>query len=128
MRLLLDENLPPRAARSLQALFEEHEIVALRHKFGRPGISDTEWIEALGREGRWSVLTADRRIGRNAIEREALLRNNLIAFVLAPALRKKPLHQQMARLLYIWPDIVGQSGLVSRGLFEISERGKMRQI
>ncbi|WP_298396773.1 DUF5615 family PIN-like protein [Sphingobium sp.] len=128
MRLLLDENLPPRAARSLQALFEEHEIVALRHKFGRPGISDKEWIEALGGEGRWSVLTADRRIGRNAIEREAFLRNNLVGFVLAPSLRKRPLHQQIARLLYIWPDIVGQSELVSRGLFEISERGRMKQI
>ncbi|WP_217996411.1 hypothetical protein [Sphingobium xenophagum] len=56
------------------------------------------------------------------------MRNNLVGFVLAPSLRKKPLHQQIARLLYIWPDIVGQSELVSRGLFEISERGRLKQI
>lgn len=116
-------------ARGLQALFDgEHEVVALREKFLRPGVQDSEWIEALGNEGRWSVLTADKRIGRNPIERQAFLRNNLVGFVLAPALRKRPLHQQVARLLYIWPDLVNQSALVSRGLFEISERGRLRQV
>lgn len=127
MKLLVDENLPARVARCLQALFPDgDEIVALRDKFGRPGVSDEEWIETLGKEGHWSILTADKRIAKNTIQRDAFLRNNLVGFVLAPGLRKKPMTIQVSRLLYIWPDLKNQSRLVSRGLFEIGERGRMR--
>ena len=43
MKLLVDHNLSPRIARCLQALFEEHEIVALRDKFP-PNTDDADWI------------------------------------------------------------------------------------
>ena len=127
---MVDENLPPNMARCLQALFkEQHEIIALRDKFDQSGISDTAWITTLGKEGSWCVLTADLRISKNKIERNAFLSNNLVGFVMAPALRKLPLTRQLARILFIWDQIETQSNLASNGLFEFGIRGnKFKQL
>jgi hypothetical protein len=106
-------------ARSLQALFiETHEIIALRDKFQATGVTDLQWISELGSEGRWAVLTADMRIAKNQIEKNAFLTNNLIGFVMAPAIRKRPLTYQMARILSLWDVFEKQYDLVSRGLFQ----------
>jgi hypothetical protein len=119
LKLLVDENLPPRMARSLQALFvDSHEIVALRDKFERKGVTDLEWIGQLGAEGRWAVLTADMRIAKNQVEKNAFLTNNLVGFVMAPAIRKRSLTYQMARVLTLWDVFEQQYSLVSRGLFQ----------
>lgn len=127
---MFDENLPPVMARSLQALFaDKHEIVALRDKFKRSGIQDVEWITTLGQEGNWCVLTADTRISKNRIERNAFLSNGLVGFIMAPAVRKQPMHRQLSRILYIWDSIEGQSKFVSNGLFEFGIRGaKFKQL
>ncbi|MER9534181.1 hypothetical protein NKI89_31095 [Mesorhizobium sp. M0309] len=51
MKALVDENLSPALARSLNALFAgEHEIVHIREKFG-PGVKDVAWIAQLSTEG-----------------------------------------------------------------------------
>ncbi|MBS0480291.1 MAG: hypothetical protein JSR79_13480 [Proteobacteria bacterium] len=63
--------MPPALARGLNALFDgQHEIVALREKFGRSGVPDAEWITALGREGGWTVLSGDLRIAKKRPSRE----------------------------------------------------------
>jgi predicted nuclease of predicted toxin-antitoxin system len=124
LKLLIDENLPPVMARSLQALFaDEHEIVALRDKFNASGVTDLEWIKTLGNEGNWSVLTADVRIAKNRVERDAFLSNNIVGFVMAPDVRKRALTLQMARLLTIWLDLEKQSQMVSNGLFRFGIKG-----
>jgi len=130
LKLIVDENLPPKMANSLQALFAgEHTIVSMREKFGRTGVSDLEWIQDLGKEGDWSVLTADRRISRNNVEKQAFLSKDLVGFVMAPAIRKRPLTLQMARILQLWDTFDQQSQIVSRGLFEFSIRGaKLTQL
>lgn len=111
-------------ARSLQALFaDEHEIVALRDKFNASGVTDLEWIKTLGNEGNWSVLTADVRIAKNRVERDAFLSNNIVGFVMAPDVRKRALTLQMARLLTIWLDLEKQSQMVSNGLFRFGIKG-----
>lgn len=47
MRVLFDNNLPPRLARALNELFAgEHLIIALRDKFA-PDIEDVDWIQQL---------------------------------------------------------------------------------
>jgi predicted nuclease of predicted toxin-antitoxin system len=124
LKVLVDENLPPRMARSLQALFvEQHEVIALRDKFGRSGVPDLEWIGKLGEEGRWVILTADVRIAKNQVEKNAFLKNNLIGFVMAPALRKQKLTLQMARVLTAWDMFERQYELVSKGLFQFGIKG-----
>jgi predicted nuclease of predicted toxin-antitoxin system len=72
VKVLIDENLPPALARAFDALFApQHEIVHLRKRFG-PGVKDVEWITTLSREGRWVVISADRRITRNKSEYKCL--------------------------------------------------------
>jgi predicted nuclease of predicted toxin-antitoxin system len=125
LKLLVDENVQIVIARSLQALFKgTHEIIALRDKFGRSGVTDLEWITALGKEGGWSVLTADIRISKNKIERAAFLSNNIVGFVMAPAVRKLALPLQTARILTVWSDIEKQSQMVSNGLFQFGIKGR----
>jgi hypothetical protein len=83
VKVLIDENLPPALARALDALFApEHEIIHLRKRFG-PGVKDVEWITTLSREGRWVVISADRRITRNKSEYNAFRSSRLIGFFLS---------------------------------------------
>ena len=86
MKVLLDEHLPPRLARALNELFGPADrVIALRERFG-PGVKDAEWIEALNKEGRWVIISADRRITRNRAEFHAFRNSRLIGFFLARAL------------------------------------------
>lgn len=120
MKILLDEHLPPALARALQALFvDEHEIVHLRDKFG-PGVTDIEWIETLSREGRWVIISADRRIARNRAEHQVFRRSRLIGFFMAPALYKSKLTKQAERLLALWDGMIELADRVEGGaMFEL---------
>lgn len=63
MKLLVDNNLPPVLGRGLGALFHgQHHVEHIRDKFGTGSLPDETWIEALGKEGGWCVLSGDRRI------------------------------------------------------------------
>jgi predicted nuclease of predicted toxin-antitoxin system len=51
VKLLVDNDLPPRLAKALNVIFApDHEITALREKFGRSDLKDEEWIPKLGAE------------------------------------------------------------------------------
>jgi hypothetical protein len=120
VRVLIDENLPPALAKALQALFQgEHEVVHLRARFG-PGVKDREWIEKLSAEGRWIVLSGDRRITRNRVEYAAFRSSRLVGFFLSKGLYKAPVVKQMERILALWGAIETQSGIVAGGaMFEL---------
>jgi hypothetical protein len=91
LKVLIDENLPPALARSLDALFAgKHEITHLRARFG-PGVKDVEWIGTLNSEGRWVVISGDRRITRNKAEYNAFRSSHLVGFFLSKGLYKSPL-------------------------------------
>ncbi|KAA3530776.1 hypothetical protein DXM29_01740 [Agrobacterium tumefaciens] len=120
MKVLIDENLPPALARSLNALFVgKHEIVHVRERYG-PGVKDLQWITELSAEGRWIIVSGDRRITRNKAEYNAFRASNLVGFFLSKGLYKSPLIKQMERLLALWPTIEAQSALVQGGaMFEL---------
>ena len=120
MKVLVDENLPPALARSLHALFnDEHEIVHVREKFGA-GISDREWISSLNAEGRWIVLSGDRRITRNKAEYHAFRSSKLIGFFLSKGLHKAPITKQAARILTLWDTMCQLADSVQGGaMFEL---------
>jgi hypothetical protein len=88
LKLLLDHHLSPRLARSLQALFDQHEIKALREKFA-VDTPDLEWIQTLDRERGWAVLTMDLRIRTRRHERATLDRSAIVFFFLAGAWRSR---------------------------------------
>jgi hypothetical protein len=129
VKFLFDEHLPPVLARSLAVLFNgEHEVVALRDRFG-PGVTDVEWISTLGSEGRWIVISGDRRITRNKTEYNAFRASRLIGFFMSASVYKSPVTRQAARLLFLWDDICGLSDRVQGGaMFEIPNKAKVRQI
>jgi hypothetical protein len=127
LKLLLDNNLSPQLAIALQALFEEHQIVALRDRFS-PGVSDVEWITELDRERGWAVLTRDLRITTRPHERAALDRSRIVYFFLGGAWRKFNVPETAARLIRLTPKMATQVGIAESGRFElpINARSKLR--
>ena len=106
MNVFLDNNLSPHLAHGLNALLEPEgdHVVHLSDKFPR-NTADQVWIEALADEGRWVVVSADRRIDRNPLEREAWRRSRLVVFFLAPQWRRSSSIEIAWRLLRSWPRI-----------------------
>ena len=128
MKLLVDNNLSPRIARCLQALFEdEHQIIAKREKFAE-NTTDVAWITALNEEGGWAVITADLHIRTRPHERAALDRSNIVFFFLASAWRKYSVEETAVRLIRLMPKIVAQTALAAGGRFElpINAQSKLR--
>lgn len=123
MRVLFDNNLPPRLARALNELFAgEHYIIALRDKFAE-NIDDVDWIRQLGLEGTWVIVSGDRRITRNRAERDAFRNSRLIGFFLAKGLAKAKVTKQAERLLALWENIEKVVGVVQTGaMFELPMR------
>ncbi|TPL71893.1 hypothetical protein FJ941_28315 [Mesorhizobium sp. B2-3-13] len=120
MKVVIDENLPPALARSLNALFAgKHQIIHTRDRFG-PKVTDVQWIGELSAEGRWIVISGDRRITRNKTEYNAFRSSNLVGFFLSKGLNKSPIIKQMERLLALWQTIETQAEIVQGGaIFEL---------
>ncbi len=130
MKVLVDENLSPALARALAALFAgEHEVVHIRARYGA-GVTDTRWIPELSREGRWIVISGDRRITRNRAEYAAFRASQMVGFFLSKSLQKAPVVKQMERLLALWPVIESQASLVAGGaMFELPMKSsRLRQL
>ena len=105
MKAVVDENLPPALARALHALFAgEHEIIHLRDRYGS-GVKDLQWIPELSQEGRWIVISADRRIKKTKAEYQAFRSSRLVGFFLSPGLNKAPLIKKAERILALWSNI-----------------------
>jgi hypothetical protein len=114
LKVFLDNNLSPALARALHALLETEgdQVVHLIERFA-PDTADRVWIDALGAEGGWIIISADRRINRNPIEREAWRRSRLVVFFLGPQWRRLRNVEIAWRLLRWWPRIEEQARLVS---------------
>jgi len=119
LKLLLDNNLPPRLARSLDALFEpQHHIVALRNQFAE-NAADVEWITALSQQGGWAVLTRDLHLRTRPHERAALDRSRIVFFFLAGGWQKLGIEETAARLIRLIPKMAAQTELAESGRFEL---------
>jgi hypothetical protein len=129
VKVLVDEHLPPRLARALNELFgPKDEVVALRERFGT-GVQDVQWIEALNQEGRWVVISADRRITRNRAEFHAFRKSRLIGFFLSKGLYKSPLARQAERIIGLWSDIAALAERVEGGaMFELPVKARIKQL
>ncbi|MCA0903890.1 DUF5615 family PIN-like protein [Qipengyuania aquimaris] len=124
MKLLVDNNLPPRLGRGLAELFSgTHHVEHIKDKFGTGSLADEDWIERLAKEGNWCVLSGDRRIASKRPSRELFLRSKLIGFFPQAALMKIPLERKASRILYLWPQMVVTSETVDRGCFGLGMKG-----
>lgn len=119
MRLLIDHNLSPALAHSLQPLFPFHEIIALRDRFAA-NISDVEWMSALHAEGGWAALTRDLGIKRKPHERLALDRSRIVFFFLSGhAWDGYTVPETAARLIRLMPLMIAGTGIADRGRFDL---------
>jgi len=118
VKLLVDHNLSPAIARSLQHLYPDQKFVALSDRFP-PDISDVGWIAELNREAGWAVLTKDVRIQFRPHERLALDRSKIVFFFLAGAWRKYSVPETAARLIRLVPLMAKQVDIADRGRFDL---------
>jgi len=116
VKLLIDHNLSPALARSLQPLFPEHQISSLSAVFPSD-VSDIEWIEALSSQGGWAALTRDLRIRTRPHERQAMDASRIVYFFLAGSWKKYNVPETAARLIRLVPAMAQQTELIDRGRF-----------
>lgn len=129
MKVVIDENLPPALARALNALFAgEHEIIHIRDRFG-PNVADAKWIGELSHEGRWIVISGDRRITKVRAEQQAFSNSRLVGFFMASALKQSKTTTQMQRILVLWEGMEKIASSIAGGaMFELPIRGDIRQL
>ncbi len=134
MKFLLDNNLPPALARALHELThtnsnEAHEVIHLKEKFP-PNTPDTEWIEALAKEGDWVVITHDKF--NKGLEREVLSRAGLTVFFLDNSWSPHNFWEKAHQLVKWWPAIIAQAERITGGAgFRVKwnfRNGKFEQI
>ena len=126
---MIDENLPPAMAKALAALFiGQHQVDHIFLRFG-PGVKDLEWISTLTREGRWVIISGDRRITKVHAEYQAFRNSRLVGFFLSKGLYKAKLTKQVERILALWDIIERQAGMIEGGaMFELPMTStKLRQ-
>jgi hypothetical protein len=124
VKLLVDNNLPPRLGRGLGALFAGiHQVEHIKDKFGTGDLPDEEWIKRLGAEGGWCVLSGDRRIAKQKPSRELFNRANLVGFFPMPALLDRNLPLLTARILTVWPIMERTAQTMNRGCFDVGITG-----
>ncbi len=126
VKVLLDHNLPPALARSLNEIvsIEGHEARALRDLF-EVNVSDVEYFNRLGARGSWIVISKDLKNSRKRAERAAILNNKIVAFYLSSSLQKKHITMQAAAILWHWPAMLQTKNLFEKGLFRLPEnKGK----
>ena len=130
MKLMVDNNLSPLLARGLGELFRgTHKVIHIKDKFGTGGLKDEDWIERLGKEGGWCVLSGDRQIAKRKPSRDLFLRAGLVGFFPMPAVLDLPLPKQAARILTLWGAMEAVAGSTTRGCYALGVTGaKMQQI
>ena len=130
VKILFDHNMPPVLARAVHqvALFDGHEAFALRDMFPI-NITDVSYFDKLGAEDGWIVISKDLKNARKRAEREAILRNKLVAFYLSPALQKKHMSKQAASIFWHWEGIIEHRSTHERGLFQLPEnKGQFKRL
>lgn len=128
MRIFIDNNLAPRHARALSALLApDHEIVHLRDKFPA-NTDDSSWLERLGVEGDWVVITGDTRIMTSPHLRAAWSRSGLTTFILKSGWMKQDIFEQHARLTRVMKKLIEHATGAAPGTrFSVSLNGKVER-
>lgn len=136
MNFLFDNNLPlawaaTMAAASLRRFTSsaQGKVVQLRDRFPA-NTKDLEWLELLGREKNWCIVSCDAFRKQNGAERRAIRQFGLSVFVLQPSWASKPYWEKTSQFVLWWPRIVDQANAVEASALEVPWRisSRFRQL
>lgn len=133
MRALLDNNLPPALAHALHELSNASEAVPVFHLTDRfeKTAADADWLNTLGAEGNWIVVSHD-KFRKGKLEMRALQRSGVKAFILEKAWSNHRFWEKSYNLVRWWPAILEQAqrahgSLVLLVPWQFSGKGKFKQ-
>jgi hypothetical protein len=129
VKFFLDNNLAPRHAKALHAIFEgEHQISHLRDQFAE-NAKDEDWLPKLIEQKDWIVISGDFRIFKNPHQRAIWENSSLVVFFLAKAWASLPLLEKHAKLSRYFPDIVEVAKKAKGGTgFEVKINGGIHEL
>lgn len=127
MKFFLDNTLPIRIAKGLDAFVSpEHRVVHFRERFA-PDTADAAWMSELCAEPGWVILTCDIRIGRNPLEVEAWKAVGHPVFFLKTGWLSLSFWEQAHQVVKCFPRILETAaGPESGVMFIVSSAGKVR--
>lgn len=110
MRFFLDNCTSLYHAKGMAGFGEAdgHTFQHLREKFPQD-TKDLTWIQALGDERDWIILSGDTKISRNPAERAAWIESSLTAFFFGEPWMNDGFWKQCASLVAWWPTILAQA-------------------
>jgi PIN domain-containing protein len=124
LRFVLDENLPPPFARSLDALTgrDIHSVVHVREVVGS-GISDVEWIAEISRGELSAIVSGDRRMLTRSHELQALRNAGLTTFILSAGWSNLVFWEKAWLLTRWWPTITALATTTKPGtIFQVPHK------
>jgi hypothetical protein len=131
VRYFFDNTLPPRIAKAIGALLDPPDVaVHLTDEFSA-NAPDVEWLDRLGKQGDWIIISGDPRIVRSPHERKAWQTARLTTFFLKKGWTNVTFWQQAAQLVRWWPDIMNQAKRVAPGaafLVPLNYSGRFEQL
>lgn len=131
MRFFFDNCIAPAFAEAINALIkdESHQAIHLTQMF-KANTPDIEWLEKLGHDKDWIIISGDLRITRRKHEADVWLQAGITTFFLAKGWPNLSFWEQIAKLIQKWPAISDQAQRVSAGAgFIISPRSpKFEQV
>lgn len=124
MRFFFDNNLAPKLAKSLHVLVEpEHQVVHLKDRFAA-NTPDETWIQALGRETDWVIISGDLRIRNNPHEVRAWQAAGHTIFFLKGRWIAQPFWVQAWKFVKCFPEIIARAQKGKPGdIFFVSVNG-----
>jgi hypothetical protein len=129
VNFFLDNNLPPRTARALDALLQPADsAVHLKDEFP-PDTSDVEWMQALARRTALIIISGDVNISRNPHEVRAWKEAGHTIFFLRNGWTNLQLWEQAAKLFHLFPEIIKRAKKAKRGSgFMVPLRGTIEDL
>lgn len=109
MTFVFDRCLAVRLARIIEAYEVTHKVRYLDDHFDK-ATPDVDWINDLaGWPEKPAVITADKRMRRDPVERRALAASQLTLVFFKAGFHNQSMHTQAVKLLSIWPEIVTET-------------------
>lgn len=132
MKILFDENISIRLARSLREIagLTDYQILHVRERVEK-GTPDTAWIRGFAADGGTAFVSADRRILTVPIELQAIIETGLISYFLPSKWQNSSRWFKASHLALWWPRIVQQTRSAAPGEsweLPIAYNGKMKRI